>query len=294
MRIPIVFQLITLCVTAILFSNASSAGEPFQVLTYNIRYQNRSDGPDVWENRKAAVIETLRQADLIGLQEVVASQFDDVQTGTEGWMWYGIGRNDALRGGEMTAVGWKSSRFAAVEHGTIWLSETPTRIGKSGWDAALPRIASWVRLVDRRSTSDTDPGTILFVNTHFDHQGPQARRNSGLLLREWIAKVRFGAEVILVGDLNAKLDSPPLLALMDKTTSENPPLVDAKTMSKLADNGPDSTWNGFKEIQPGQRIDHVLMQSETLQVLNYQTLDPKTEAGRFASDHLPILVEFAQ
>ena len=40
-----------------------------------------------------------------------------------------------------------------------------------GWDAALPRVCSWVQLRDKRMNE------LLWVfNAHFDHQGEEARR----------------------------------------------------------------------------------------------------------------------
>lgn len=276
----------------ILFCGQIYAGQPFKVLTYNIRYQNQSDGKDIWDNRKETVLKTIHQADLVGLQEVVASQYDYIADNSPGWSWYGVGRSDGLRGGEMAMVGWRTDRFLVVEHGTFWLGEDPFLVGKPAWDAALPRVASWLRLIDRKTMQDSkSPRTLLLVNAHFDHKGALARKNSGSQVRNWIGSHRGTAEAIFVGDLNAKLGSAPLEQLLSGDGSF-PALVDARQLSVAKDSGPNSTWNGFSKIEEGNRIDHVLIQGGELKVVNYQTLDPKTEAGRFASDHLPILVEF--
>ncbi len=269
----------------------AQAIEPFKVLTYNIRYENKSDGQDVWPNRRETVVKTIAQADLVGLQEVVASQYDYVVENTEGWTWYGIGRSDGIRGGEMAAVGWKNARFIAVEQGTFWLSENPFSIGKPAWDAALPRVASWVRLLDRQTIADEVPSTLLLINAHFDHKGQKARTNSATQIRKWVSNNRQDSHVVFLGDLNAKIGSPPLKQLIDPSAAESAPLMDAKGLCPVADPGPDSTWNGFSKIELGNRIDHVFLQSDRLSVQSYQTLDPRTESGRFASDHLPILVE---
>lgn len=273
------------------FQGQAQAGEPFKVLTYNIRYENKSDGQDIWPNRRETVVKTIAQADLVGLQEVVASQFDYVVDNTQGWSWYGIGRSDGIRGGEMAAVGWRNERFIAVEQGTFWLSENPFAIGKPAWDAALPRVASWVRLVDRQTVADEVPSTLLLINAHFDHKGQKARTNSGSQIRRWVNDNRQNSHVVFLGDLNAKIDSPPLKQLIDPSASDSPPLVDSKGLCPIADPGPDSTWNGFSKIETGNRIDHVLLQSDRLSVQSFQTLDPRTPSGRFGSDHLPILVE---
>ena len=40
--------------------------------------------------------------------------------------------------------------------GHFWLSETPEVVGSKGWDAALPRVATWVKLTDKTDISHID------------------------------------------------------------------------------------------------------------------------------------------
>lgn len=293
-----------------LLGAAQSLGnDTFRVLTYNIRYANPGDKQDRWENRKETVVQTILDADVAGLQEVLSRQQVFIQNHTPGWEWLAVGRDDGQKRGEMCSIGWKADRFIAIEQGTFWLSTSPYRIGKSGWDAALPRIASWVRLIPRwlgpdgksdhtaANASDELNGdqeitsSLLLVNTHFDHRGAEARRQSSALLRRWVAERQGDSQVLLIGDLNARLESPPLRELLEIDLSEYPALRDTREHSRAPDSGPDSTWNGFREIVPGQRIDHVLFLGDRLVVEKYLTLDPRTPDGRFASDHLPIIVE---
>ncbi len=268
--------------------------EPIRVLTYNVRYANRGDGEDRWENRRETVLATVAGSDLVGLQEVLASQQDDIERATEGWQWAAVGRDDGLRRGEMVPVGWRAQALSAVEQGAFWLSEHPERVGRAGWDAALPRIATWVRLVRREASGVTgSPPTLLVVNTHFDHRGEEARRQSALLLRRWVAEHRGESDVLVIGDFNAMIGSPPLHALLSDDSSEHPLFADARDHAGKPDPGPDSTWNGFSRIKPGARIDHILFQGSRLRVLAYETLDPRTPSGRFASDHLPVTAAIA-
>jgi endonuclease/exonuclease/phosphatase family metal-dependent hydrolase len=51
--------------------------------------------------------------------------------------------------------------------------------------------------------------------------------------------------------------------------------------------GPTSTWTAFRAIEPGQRIDYVLV-SDDVTVLTHGIL-PDSWDGRFPSDHLPVL-----
>ncbi len=285
---------------SLLGTESMSAEESsFAVLSYNIRYLNDSDGQDVWANRKTEVIETILKADVVGLQEVVDQQLEDIRSSTTGMDWYGVGRDDGARGGESVPIGWKTSLFDVTEKGTFWLSETPEKVGSQGWDAALPRVASWVRLTSKDSESE-----ILVLNTHFDHRGPQARLQSAALIRRWLSEhQQNGQPVLMMGDLNSRRQSPPLDVLLngaqqDGTILTTPAdgisagikLRDARSISAISDPGPNSTWNGFRNIVDGQRIDFILV-SGAIQVSRFETLDPKTATGRFASDHLPIRAE---
>ena len=81
---------------------------------------------------------------------------------------------------------------------TFWLSPTPGVAGSQGWDAALPRIATWARLRDRQSGR-----SFVIVNTHFDHMGETARRESARLVVARAQGLADGAPLAVTGDLNA-------------------------------------------------------------------------------------------
>jgi endonuclease/exonuclease/phosphatase family metal-dependent hydrolase len=88
-----------------------------------------------------------------------------------------------------------------------------------------------------------------------------------------------------MGDLNADPDSAPLQALQQGPV----PLQDSRSISGSSPVGPAGTWNGFAKIDNARRIDHVLV-GPGVTVQGYETLDPRSPAGRFASDHLPVAV----
>lgn len=270
-------------IIAFLVASSSLLADSLQVISYNIRYQNKNDGEDIWANRKQVVAQTLRGVDVIGMQEVLGSQLSDLKGELKEFEFYGVGRDDGKDAGEMVPIGIRTERWQAIEKGTFWLSETPDKVGVKGWDAALPRVASWMKISDRQTKQEW-----LIVNTHFDHQGQQAREGSGKLLRQWIAEHAGQTPVVLLGDFNAKQNDAPVLAMTKGDgVLTAPPLRIARDEAAQADTGPNSTWNGFKAIQDGQRIDHILL-SGAVKVQSFTTLDPRTPASRFASDHLPI------
>ena len=255
---------------------ADRATQQVKVATYNIRYANPNDGQDIWSNRQQNVIAFTRRNDIIGLQEVTEPQFAQLRAGLSDFDSYGVGRDDGKSGGEHAPIFYRQDKFEVLDKGTFWLSETPQAVGVKGWDAALPRTCTWIHFRDRRN------GAELYVaNTHFDHRGAKARAESGKLLAERLGKLPKDLPILLMGDFNCLIDSEPYNAIVSA-------LTDARQASKSKPTGPTSTWNGFSKIAPDRIIDHIFVRS--VDVLRLAVHNPKTDQGRFASDHLPVQV----
>src|SRR5688572_29691767 len=128
-----------------------------RVMTFNIRYDEPQDKENAWPNRKELVASMIRfhHADLVGVQEALARQLKDLETLLPDYSWVGVGRADGKAAGEFSAVLYRKNRFKHLESSTFWLSETP-QVPSAGWDAALPRIATWIKLRDLQT------GKILF------------------------------------------------------------------------------------------------------------------------------------
>ncbi|MEM7476026.1 MAG: endonuclease/exonuclease/phosphatase family protein [Planctomycetota bacterium] len=261
--------------------SSAGKGDSLAVMSYNIRYLNNRDGEDVWGNRKEKVYETIHQADLVGLQEVVWKQLDGIRENCPDFEWYAVARDDGKQKGESTPIGWRKNAFELLEKGTFWLSPTPDNVGSKGWDAALPRIASWVRL-KHKSTGNS----WMILNTHFDHRGKEARKQSAQLIVDWSKKQGTKTPLVVMGDFNASQTSPPYRILASEGLDQ-PVLQDARGLATKEDSGPAATWNGFRQIGDS-RIDHIFCAGK-VSVLEFQTLNPKTDKGRFASDHMPVL-----
>lgn len=262
---------------------------PIRVLTYNIRYDNPADGENGWKHRRdeMARFVAAEKFDLAGLQEVLIGQARDLEERLPAFNWYGVGRDDGKNKGELSPIFYAKERFERVEAGTFWLSAMPDNPGSKGWDAALPRICSWVKLRDRQSGRE-----FHAFNTHFDHQGELARKRSATLLRAKIPQIAGTGPAILTGDFNCTATEDPYKMLTSGQDSggdrATPPLKDAQFVSEARPSGPDSTWNGFQEIVPGRKIDFIFVQQARVQ--SHGVLDPRT-SGRFLSDHLPVVSE---
>ncbi len=268
----------------------ADSAEAIQIMTYNIRYLNRMDGPDHWMHRANTVADVIRRGDIVGLQEATRAQIDDLRPQLAEFDWYGVGRDDAKDGGEFSPIFWRRERFEALDRGTFWLGPDPQAVGQTAWGARIPRICSWVVLRTKADLSDSaNAGELLVMNTHFDHMSAEARVNSARLLREQASALAGKRDVIVMGDLNARPDAEPLRILTARDPSDFS-LVDTITRSETPAQGPAGTWNGFKQIDPNTRIDFILTRPDRPRVLAHRTDDPKTPSGRFASDHLPVTV----
>ncbi len=258
-----------------------------RTMSFNIRYNTPSDGVNAWPNRKVWVADLIRYhgADVIGVQEALAPMLADLDTLLPGFARVGVGRADGRMGGEYSAILYRTDRLEMLDSGTFWLSPTPSVAGSNGWDAAIERVATWARFRDRRSGC-----RYLHLNTHFDHIGENARQQSARLIRERLAVLAPGGPIVVTGDLNSDPQSGAYRVLTrDTIASATPPLRDGFDVSRARHYGPTSTWTAFKTIEPGRRIDYVMV-SPNAQVLRHAILADSWD-GRFPSDHLPVVAD---
>jgi endonuclease/exonuclease/phosphatase family metal-dependent hydrolase len=261
-----------------------------KVATFNIRYGKANDGEDAWDKRRGLFMKTVNgmDADVIGMQEVLAYQLDEIKAACPQYEFVGVGRNDGKREGEFSPIGFRSDRFEKLAAGTIWLSETPEKVGSKGWDAALPRIATWARLKDRKSAR-----TFLFATAHFDHVGKQARAESAKLLRGKVESLRDGVPVIVLGDFNATEDEPPYANLLGREGDANR-LLDSFREAHAKRGPGEGTFHGFKGDRDRNRIDWIL-HTDDLKTLSCEIVHD-SENGHYPSDHFPVaaVLEFAK
>jgi endonuclease/exonuclease/phosphatase family metal-dependent hydrolase len=268
---------------------ADGPGQPkssprLKVMSFNVRYSAAKDGDNGWEHRKDLVLARIKAVapDLLGVQEALPDQVDYLAQNLPGHKLVGVGRDDGARKGEFSAIYVNTERLAVGDSGTFWLSETPDKAGSKSWDSALPRIVTWARLSGRAS-----PGLrFLYLNTHWDHRGQQARVESAKLMRKWVNEHGDNLPVIVTGDLNSKEDSPQFKHLLGAGPDA---WIDGYRQVHPNREKNEATFNGFQGTLVGSRIDFVIHSKHFRTVAT--EIDRSERNGRYPSDHYPVWAE---
>lgn len=257
-----------------------------RTMSFNIRYGTANDGINRWDLRKEFLIETIRaySPDLLGTQETLASQRDYLSESLPGYGAVGVGRDDGKLKGEMAALFYRTDRFEEIEQGHFWLSTTPLEVGSKGWDAALPRIATWVKLRDRRDPNATP---ILFLNAHLDHQGKTARAESTSLIRRKLQELGRECRWIITGDFNADPNESPYANLFGHKEIDGRNIRDTHRAFRPTIEQAEGTFSSFVESnRNGSRIDWIGCTDEF--DVRVAGIDRTARDGRTPSDHFPV------
>lgn len=235
-------------------------------MSFNLRFATVLDGPNAWSKRRAVAMELLREEkpDIIGFQEVTPIQRRHLEQELTDYASLGEGRNGKGRG-EQCAVFWRTDRLS-VEQGATFGLHPRGHIGRRAWDAALPRICTYVRF----------QGLDLF-NVHLDHVGQKARLQG---LKTVLERVRPGHPTLILGDFNALESSASVRFLLRQgwqdTFRLTHPAVDKRQ----------GTYHGFQGFLTGPRIDFIFA-CPRFEVVSARIHRHSAE-GRFPSDHFPI------
>ena len=219
----------------------AKAEDNLRIMTFNIRYNNPDDGENAWPNRKVFATNVIRynRVDIVGLQEALAGQVEDLEKRLPEFSWFGVGRDDGKKAGEFMAIFYLKDRLDLLESNTFWLSETPDEPG-IGWDAACNRVVTWGKFRDKIT------GKVFFhFNTHFDHKGETARRESAYLLISRVSDIAGDSPAVITGDFNAQPSSEPYKIITSLADCADK-LIDSINVSRYSHYGPSGTWSGFE------------------------------------------------
>ena len=257
--------------------------QDLNVMTFNIRYDTPADSLNAWPHRRdnAATQVLFHDIQLLGVQEALHGQLEDLAARLQRFRYLGVGRDDGKQKGEYSAIFYDTTRLQPLQSATFWLSLTPEVPGSKSWDAAITRIVTWAKFKDRRN------GRIFYAfNTHFDHIGKEARRRSAALLLQKVAAIAGKTPAIVTGDFNAVPADEPIQLLTE--TNDPLHLTDSKAVSMTPHYGPTGTFNGFgPKEKDNEPIDYIFLKGRW-RVKKHATLS-QTWEGRFASDHFAVM-----
>jgi endonuclease/exonuclease/phosphatase family metal-dependent hydrolase len=260
----------------LLFADVCVSGQTIKIMTYNIRYDNPQDGVNAWPSRKDKVFDLLKKydPDILGIQEALQHQISDIIVALPGYAFIGVGRDDGKAKGEYSAILYKKSKFSIIDQNTFWLSLTPGVPGSKSWDAAITRVATWAKIKDEKSGKE-----FLVLNTHFDHIGKEARKNSAEILRQ--RSTEFGSiPIVVTGDFNCTRTEDPYQVMVrnDGVVLHDPAPRDA----------PGTFCNFAVNSMTCNPIDYIF-HSGQWKSSDYKVITDN-DGKHYPSDHLPVMV----
>jgi endonuclease/exonuclease/phosphatase family metal-dependent hydrolase len=257
-----------------------SANRDMKVMTFNLRVATLFDAMNTWGLRRNMVVERIRATDpdILGTQEGLDGQVKFLQSQLPDYSFFGVGRKDGKRGGEMCGVFFKTAKFEKLAGGHFWLSQSPEKSGSKSWGCVFPRMVTWVKLLPK------DGGQpFCWFNTHFDAWASRARDESAKLLRGRMNTIAGALPCIVTGDFNAGEGSSPYRMLLGAAGGAR--LVDAyrSVNHRTLEQG---TRHGFDGHKSGARIDWILI-SPAFQAIA-ASIDHTRGALGYPSDHFPV------
>tara|TARA_R110002049_G_scaffold47596_2_gene136892 strand:- start:7630 stop:8385 length:756 start_codon:yes stop_codon:yes gene_type:complete len=245
-------------------------------MSFNIKYDNKSDTINNWNDRKEKMVELLKhyEPSIIGMQEVLINQLEYLDTALPTYKYVGVGRDDGKEKGEFSPILYDTKSYKLLKSETFWLSDTPDKISK-GWDASLERICTYGLFEDLQTKKK-----IYVFNTHFDHRGVKARAESVKLILKKIKEINTkNSALVLMGDLNLTPDQEPIKMLKKY-------LDEGQEITKKPFYGPVGSFNGFDDRTLTNKIDYLFVKN--LKVETYRHIDDRMDNNKHISDHLPV------
>lgn len=267
-----------------------------RLMTFNILVDRRTDKPYSWEYRRNQIVALLKyyNPDIFCLQEALEHQKDYLAKCFPQYECFGIGRNDGKIDGEQVPIFHRKNMFKLKAQGHFWLSETPHIAGSIGWDAKCPRTVIWKQL-----HHETMKQPFIIANTHYDHIGKIANKNSAKVLQHELSSIEPRGITLLCGDFNSSEQTPAYKEILSCG------FTDSSTAKEVVCYGMPFTYHRFlmdqyktdlfriqqEHDRVFRTIDHVFHCGE-IKILRYGILGDN-RSGIYPSDHCPVLCDIS-
>lgn len=244
-----------------------------KVMTFNLRTDSEIDGINRFFCRTDRVLEAIRNEDpdLIGFQEAAGPMREFLYKNLNDYTIVGCGSNAKLQR-EGNPIAFKKDKFELISFETAWLSDTPAVPGSSfgGDQSKYPRYYHLARL-----HALDDDATLVYINTHTDHIGQNAREKASRLLLEVLKKEKQNP-LILSGDFNASPDTAEMKLLI----SENDLGLHDATANLPG------TFHNYGRRIPTFKCDYIF---STLSCCESHIVEDIPVNGVYISDHNPVV-----
>ncbi|MDF2440497.1 MAG: hypothetical protein JWN98_1481 [Abditibacteriota bacterium] len=248
-------------------------------MTFNLRFASPKP-PNSWPQRRPVTSDLLRLTapDLVGTQEGVYHQLQDIARDRPEYDWIGLGRDGGSRG-EFMAVFYRKERLEPLEFNHFWLSDTPEVMGSSTWGNTNVRMVTWVKFRDRQTEQQ-----FLFVNTHLDHQSQVAREKGAALIVQRLNALNTELPIVLVGDFNAIAKANKTYDILTGAGG----FTDAWYSARERRGKNVATFHGYNTpVNNGAHIDWILSRgkvtADNAEIITY------ARDGQYPSDHFPVM-----
>ena len=188
-----------------------------------------------------------------------------------------------------TAIFYDAVRFFPSAEGTFWFSDAPDIPGSRGWGNIIPRTCTWMRLIEKESGQP-----FYFYNVHLDHISQRSRKNSVVLLTDFIHSRPSADPYILTGDFNAREKSAPIQYLKGKiplriktkgSVFNSEPLMDTFRV-RYPNVRNVATFHGFRRYFFRFKLDYIFVPS-SVRVQDAKIIQPQWKKY-YPSDHFPL------
>lgn len=242
-----------------------------RIVSFNVRCANDLYGSV--EGRSELLTAALEQyaPDSFGVQEAT-TQWLDIINEKLGDRYAMVSQfRDGKKSSEASAVFYLKDKYALVDSGTIWLSDTPDEFASKFTLSFCPRIATWVVLENKETGA-----VYTHINTHLDHVLESVRVKQVEVLADKIAQLKAeGYPVVCTGDFNTKQDADAYNKMCETMT-------DSKFIAAQSDDGATYINYGRNTLET-KPIDFIFV-SEGVSVDTYKIIDEKIDR-MYLSDH---------
>jgi len=244
-----------------------------KLVSFNIQHRKgeSSDSLSRRMNACAAFVTSL-EPEVICLQEVTPEAFTMLHQNLQPVHQQYQPRKEHFTQAEGVPIFVMNPQLHCIRSGSFWFSTSP-EISSKSWQAAHPRICSWMQL-KRNNARD-----LWIFNLHLDHRSRRARIRSLGLLQDKIRQLTVPGDALLVcGDFNMSGTRREILDL----AKQDPPLIDATRTHPIGFLRPTFLgWGPFRLAKA--RID-LCLHSAQLKTDAYHARDPEWNSEQI-SDH---------